>query len=97
MISPYSKPVWSEELLLVFAPFTYWAFSKILDNQRYGLMAAMSMLLLQYSLAGILPELSGHIWLWGFYVLYLVFVLKPATPDCRALYPGRQRYCSPRC
>lgn len=80
IISPYSEPVWSEELLLVLAPFTYWAFSKILDNQRYGLVAAMSMLLLQYSLAGILPEFSSHIWLWGFYVLYLVFVLKPATP-----------------
>lgn len=79
IISPHSEPVWAEELLMVFAPFTYWAFSKILENSRYGLVAAISMLLLQYSLAGILPELSGYIWLWGFYVLYLVFVLKPAT------------------
>jgi len=80
IISPYSEPVWSEELLVVFAPFAYWAFWKILDNKRYGLVAAMSLLLLQYSLAGILPELAGYIWLWTFYVLYLVVVLQPATP-----------------
>lgn len=80
IVSPHSEPLWTEDLLVVFAPFAYWAFSKILDNRRYGLVAALSMLLLQYSLSGILPEFSAHIWLWGFYGLYLVFVLQPATP-----------------
>ncbi|MCJ8165899.1 site-2 protease family protein [Pontibacter sp. E15-1] len=83
IVSPHSTPLWSEDLLVVFAPFTYWAFWKILDNKRYGLMAAVSLLLLQYSLAGFLPEVEAYIWLWTFYALYLVFVLQPVSARLR--------------
>jgi membrane-associated protease RseP (regulator of RpoE activity) len=83
IISPYHEPLWSEELLVVFAPFTYWAFWKILGDRRHGLAAALGMLLLQYSLSGFLPELAGYIWMWSFYVLYLVFVLQPAAPTLK--------------
>ena len=80
IISPHTVPVWSEELLVVFAPFSYWACWKILDDRRRGLAAAMGLLLLLYSFSEFLPELSGYIWMWSFYILYLLFVLKPATP-----------------
>ncbi|MDX5421592.1 MAG: site-2 protease family protein [Hymenobacteraceae bacterium] len=83
VISPYSQPVWSEELLLVFAPFAYWAFWKLFDDRRRGFAATMALLLLQYSFAGLLPELEAYFWLWPFYILYLVFVLQPATPKLR--------------
>ncbi|WP_162055401.1 site-2 protease family protein [Pontibacter pamirensis] len=80
VISPYTEPVWAEELLVVFAPFSYWALWKILDDRRQGLAATMGLLLLQYSFSELFPELSGYIWLWTFYILYLLFVLKPAAP-----------------
>jgi len=83
VISPYHRPLWSEELLVVFAPFSYWAFWKLLDNRRYGLAATAALLLLQYSFAGLLPELAAYFWLWPFYILYLVFVLEPATPKLK--------------
>ncbi|MHA6247437.1 site-2 protease family protein [Pontibacter sp. CAU 1760] len=83
IISPNTEPLWSEELLVVFAPFSYWAFSKILDDKRLGLIAAGALLLVLYSLSGFLPALEGYIWIWAFYILYLVFVLQPATPNLR--------------
>ncbi|WP_439882011.1 site-2 protease family protein [Pontibacter sp. MBLB2868] len=83
VISPYSKPVWTEELLVVFAPFAYWAFWKLLDNRRNGMAAAMAMLLLQYAFAAVFPTLEAYIWLWPFYLLYLVFVLQPVTPKLK--------------
>lgn len=87
MISPYSNPVWEEELLVVFAPFTYWAYLKLLGKRNFALSATMAMLLLQYSLAAFFPELEAYFWLWPFYLLYLVFVLQPATPTIkRTLY-----------
>ncbi|ARS36076.1 site-2 protease family protein [Pontibacter actiniarum] len=87
VISPYSNPVWEEELLVVFAPFTYWAYLKLLGKRNFALSATMAMLLLQYSLAAFFPELEAYFWLWPFYLLYLVFVLQPATPTIkRTLY-----------
>ncbi|MFD2513513.1 site-2 protease family protein [Pontibacter locisalis] len=83
VISPYREPVWAEELLVFFAPFTYWAFIKLLKDRRMGLAATMGMLLLQYSFAEMLPELEAYFWMWPFYLLYLVFVLEPATPKLK--------------
>ncbi|GHA78373.1 site-2 protease family protein [Pontibacter akesuensis] len=83
VISPYSKPVWSEELLVVFGPFTYWAFLKLLDSRKFAMPATLLLLSLQYTLADLFPEIAAYIWLWTFYVLYLVFVLQPATPKLK--------------
>lgn len=83
VISPHSSPLWSEDLLVVQAPFTYWAFSKLLDDKRKGFSAALGMLVLQYGLASTFPALSGYIWMWPWYILYLVFVLQPATPSLK--------------
>jgi membrane-associated protease RseP (regulator of RpoE activity) len=80
VISPYAKPLWAEELLVVYVPFTLWAFRKLLRNPRYGFTAAFVLLMLQYSAAATFPELEAYIWLWPAYVLYLVFVLEPAVP-----------------
>ena len=80
VISPYHEPLWSEDLLVLLAPFAYWAFWKLLGSKRYGLGATAAMLLLQYSFATIFPEVEAYIWVWPFYMLYLVFVLQPATP-----------------
>lgn len=80
VISPHSNPVWSEELLVVFAPFAYWAYLKLFENRNFALGATAAMLLLQYSLAAFFPELEAYFWLWPFYLLYLVFVLQPAAP-----------------
>ncbi|MCC9166882.1 site-2 protease family protein [Pontibacter harenae] len=80
VISPYTVPVWSVELLIVFAPFTYWAFWKLLKSTRLGFLVAMIMLLLQYSFATTFPDYEGYIWMWSFYLLYLVFVLETAVP-----------------
>ncbi|PRY12803.1 peptidase M50-like protein [Pontibacter ummariensis] len=80
VISPHNVPVWEEDLLLVFAPFAYWAWWKILGDRRQGLAAALGMLLVQYSLSGLFPLAEAYMWLWPFYALYLVFVLQPATP-----------------
>ncbi|TPE44326.1 site-2 protease family protein [Pontibacter mangrovi] len=79
VVSPHHEPLWSEELLVVLAPFAYWAYFKLLPSRNHALAATMAMLLLQYGLAGLFPELEGYFWLWPFYVLYLVFVLQPAT------------------
>ncbi len=83
VISPASKPVWSDELLVFLGPFAYWTYWKLLQSKRYGMGAALAMLVLQYSMATIFPELEAYIWLWPFYVLYLVFVLQPATPQLK--------------
>ncbi|WP_347156727.1 site-2 protease family protein [Pontibacter chitinilyticus] len=83
VISPYNAPLWSEEFLVLLAPFAYWAYRKLLHSKRYGLGATAAMLLLQYSFATIFPEAEAYIWLWPFYVLYLVFVLQPASPTIR--------------
>ncbi|GAB3830892.1 hypothetical protein GCM10028895_47530 [Pontibacter rugosus] len=83
VISPYSQPVWSEELLVVFGPFAYWAYLKLLGTRRIAMLATMAMLMLQYSLANFFPEAAGYIWLWPFYLLYLVFVLQPAMPKLK--------------
>lgn len=83
VISPYSAPMWSEELLIIFGPFIFWAYSKILDDRRYAFGASLAMLMVQYSLANTFPELAGYIWLWPMYVLYLVFVLQPAVPHVK--------------
>ncbi|MFD2245576.1 site-2 protease family protein [Pontibacter ruber] len=80
VISPYAKPLWAEELLVIYVPFMFWAFKKLLHNSRYGFAAAFVMLMVQYSAAATFPELEAHIWLWPAYVLYLVFVLEPAVP-----------------
>ncbi|MBF9254237.1 site-2 protease family protein [Pontibacter sp. 172403-2] len=80
IISPYHEPLWSEDLLVLLAPFAYWAYWKLLGSKRYGLGAMAAMLLLQYSFATIFPEVEAYIWVWPFYVLYLMFVLQPATP-----------------
>lgn len=80
VISPHTEPLWDEELLVVFAPFAYWAFTKLLGNRNYGLGATLAMLLLQYSLSDFFPELEAYFWIWPFYLLYLVFVMQPATP-----------------
>ncbi len=87
MISPYEQPLWFEELMYVFVPFTYWALHKLIDNRRYSLGAAFFMLMFQYSMATTLPDFAGYIWVWPTYVLYLVFVLQPAFPKVKfALY-----------
>ena len=83
MISPYKEPLWDDSLLVVLAPFVFFAFRGILHDNRRGLMAAMGMLLAQYSLAESFPELTGYTWAWPVYVLYLFFVLEPATPKLR--------------
>lgn len=83
VISPLQEPLWADELLVVLAPFVYFAFWGILRDNRRGLMAALIMLLLQYSLAETFPELTAYIWVWPLYVLYLFFVLQPATPKLR--------------
>ncbi|WP_266202463.1 site-2 protease family protein [Pontibacter kalidii] len=83
VISPYTEPMWSEELLVLFAPFAYWAYTKLLGNRNHALGATLTMLLLQYGLAGFFPELEAYFWLWPYYVLYLVFVLQPATPKLK--------------
>ncbi|MBC5992435.1 site-2 protease family protein [Pontibacter cellulosilyticus] len=83
VISPYNEPLWEEDLLIIFAPFSYWAFLKLLDNRRFALAATMGMFLLQYSLSGLFPVYEAYIWLWPFYMLYLVFVLQPATPHIK--------------
>ncbi|QCR23167.1 site-2 protease family protein [Pontibacter sp. SGAir0037] len=87
IISPYSTPLWSEELLIIFVPFIFWAFNKLLGEKRYAFAASLMMLMLQYSLAFTFPKAEGYIWLWPIYLLYLVFVLEPAVPRIRyALY-----------
>ncbi|GAB3199874.1 hypothetical protein ABID22_002479 [Pontibacter aydingkolensis] len=83
VISPYREPLWSEDLLVIFAPFAYWAYSRLLDNRRFAIAATMGMFLLQYSLSGLFPALEAYIWMWPFYLLYLVFVLQPATPHIK--------------
>lgn len=83
VISPYSNPVWGQELLFILAPFAYWAYLNLLGNRNYALAATGIMLLLQYGMASFFPELEGYVWLWPFYLLYLVFVLQPATPKLR--------------
>ncbi|MDO6389064.1 site-2 protease family protein [Pontibacter sp. BT731] len=83
MISPHREPLWDDSLLVVLAPFVFFAFRGILHDNRRGLMAALGMLLAQYSLAETFPELVGYIWAWPLYVLYLFFVLEPATPKFR--------------
>ncbi|MDX5437848.1 MAG: site-2 protease family protein, partial [Pontibacter sp.] len=83
VISPYSTPVWAEELLVVFGPFAYWAYLKLFGNRNFAVIATFTMLLMQYSLAGFFPELEAYFWLWPFYILYLVFVLQPATPKLK--------------
>jgi membrane-associated protease RseP (regulator of RpoE activity) len=55
-------------------------FLKLLGNRNTALGATLAMLLLQYGLSGFFPELEAYFWLWPFYLLYLVFVLQPATP-----------------
>lgn len=80
IVSPHFEPLWSDELMVVFVPFTYWAFRKLIADRRYSLFGAMFMLMLQYSLAATLPDWAGYIWVWPTYVLYLVFVLQPAVP-----------------
>mgnify|MGYP005751291819 CR=1 FL=1 len=82
-ISPHREPLWADELLVVLAPFVFFAFRGILHDNRRGLMAALGMLLLQYSLAETFPEWAGYIWVWPLYVLYLFFVLEPAAPKLR--------------
>ncbi|MBR0571423.1 site-2 protease family protein [Microvirga sp. STS03] len=87
VISPYNEPLWSDELTVVFVPFTYWAFRKLMDNRRYSTGAALFMLMFQYSLATTLPDFAGYIWVWPTYALYLIFVLQPAVPKLKfALY-----------
>lgn len=87
VVSPFNKPLWSDELLVVFVPFTYWAFRKLIKDRRHSMMAALVLLMLQYSLAATLPKMAGYIWVWPTYVLYVVFVLQPATPHIKyALY-----------
>ncbi|MCC9137811.1 site-2 protease family protein [Pontibacter silvestris] len=83
IISPYSTLLWSEELLVIFAPFAYWAFYKLLANKRAGFMAALGMLLFQYSISTTFPAWQGYIWLWPMYILYLLFVLRSAVPTLR--------------
>ncbi|WP_083610285.1 site-2 protease family protein [Pontibacter flavimaris] len=83
VISPYTEPMWSEELLVLFAPFAYWAYAKLLGNRNHALGATLAMMLLQYGLSGFFPELEAYFWLWPYYVLYLVFVLQPATPKLK--------------
>ncbi|AKD01827.1 site-2 protease family protein [Pontibacter korlensis] len=83
VISPHNKPVWAEELLAVFGPFAYWAYLRLFDNRNYALAATLAMLLLQYGLAGLIPELEAYFWMWPFYMLYLVFVLQHATPKLK--------------
>ena len=80
IISPYHEPLWADELMVIYAPFVFWAFRGLFHNNRTGLMAALALLLLQYSLSESFPEWAGYIWVWPFYVLYLFFVLAPATP-----------------
>ncbi|TXK44859.1 site-2 protease family protein [Pontibacter qinzhouensis] len=80
VISPYAKPLWEEELLIVNLAFTYWAFSKLIENRRHSLAATFVMLMLQYSLSTVFPALAGYIWWWPLYILYLLFVLTPAVP-----------------
>jgi hypothetical protein len=87
VITPYSQPLWADELMIVFVPFTYWAMRKLVDDRRYSVGAALFMLMLQYSLATTLPDWAGYIWVWPTYLLYLVFVLQPAFPKLKfALY-----------
>jgi len=83
VISPHNEPLWSDELMYVFVPFTYWAFRKMIEDRRYSLGAAMFMLMFQYSLSATLPDFAGYIWVWPTYVLYLLFVLQPAMPKLR--------------
>ncbi|MBB6612615.1 site-2 protease family protein [Pontibacter sp. Tf4] len=80
VVSPHNTPLWSDELLFFFVPFTYWAFRKLIADRRYSMSAALLMLMLQYSLATTLPDWAGYIWVWPTYALYLVFVLQPAVP-----------------
>lgn len=87
VISPFKQPLWSEELMLFFVPFVYWAFRKLIEDYRYSMSAAFVMLMVQYSLASTFPEQAGYIWVWPVYVLYLVFVLQPAAPNMKiAIY-----------
>lgn len=86
VISPFRQPLWSDELMLFFVPFVYWALRKLLEGYRYGMSAAFLMLMVQYSLASTFPELAGYIWVWPVYVLYLVFVLQPATPTLKLAF-----------
>lgn len=81
VISPFKQPLWSDELMLFFVLFVYWAFRKLFENNRLGMGAALLMLMVQYSLATTFPDLAGYIWVWPVYVLYLVFVMQPATPN----------------
>ena len=83
VISPYNEPLWSEDLLIIFTPFAYWAFWKLLNDRRLAIAATMGMFLLQYSFAGLLPAYEAHIWMWPYYLLYLLFVLQPATPHIK--------------
>ncbi|WP_018478514.1 site-2 protease family protein [Pontibacter roseus] len=83
VISPYNEPLWADELLVVYVPFVFWAFRGIFHNYRTGFMAALAMLLLQYSLAETFPEWAAYMWVWPVYLLYLFFVLEPATPNLR--------------
>ncbi len=80
VISPYNEPIWSDELLVVYVPFLFWAFRKLLHDNRYGFGAAMLMLMVQYSLATTFPEWQGYVWVWPAYLVYLLFVLEPAMP-----------------
>ncbi|NEM99298.1 site-2 protease family protein [Pontibacter burrus] len=87
VVSPHSTPLWSDELMIFFVPFTYWAFRKLIADRRKSLFGALLMLMLQYTLATVLPDWAGYFWIWPTYALYLVFVLQPAVPKLRfALY-----------
>ena len=83
VISPNREPLWEEDLLILFTPFAYWAYWKLLDDRRYALAATMGMFLVQYSLSSLFPALEAYIWVWPYYVLYLVFVLQPAMPGIK--------------
>lgn len=83
VVSPYKQPLWSDELMLFFVPFVYWAFRKLSEDYRISMGGAFLMLMVQYSLAATFPELAGYIWVWPVYMLYLVFVLQPAAPTLK--------------
>ncbi len=87
VISPYRTPLWSEELLVVFVPFVLWAMSHLLRDRRRGFLAALGMLMLQYSVAATFPSIEAYAWVWPVYVLYLLFVFQRVVPHIRfALY-----------
>ena len=83
VVSPFRQPLWADELMYIFAVFVYWACRRLFENNRHGLAAAFVMLMLQFSFATTFPELAGYIWVWPVYILYLVFVLQPATPNLK--------------